>query len=102
MLFCVTYEVLGADGEKITDGCQESDLRLRDAVEEVTSTRTRWVDGVESVSTDSCLAVKVRWVTVTNSPEFRSGEHEVRSLHIPPGVSDASSRRIARLLGARV
>jgi hypothetical protein len=101
--FTVTREIVTP--ESAAEGCAdeseswlESGLSLRAAVAEVRETRTAHVGGVESIDTDSSSG-RARWVTITNSMEFLTGAQESRSLHIPDNVTDASSMRIARLLG---
>ena len=45
---------------------------------------------------------KVRWLTHFNyTDDWRTGRRTDRALHIPKGVTNASSVRIARLLGVR-
>lgn len=89
------------------DGCSATDsaiidegLSLRDAVREVLRTRTNLVDGVEAIYPDSWPAHRVRWITVHNAAEYETGTRESRTLHLPATITPASSRRIARLVGA--
>lgn len=74
----------------------ETGLRLRDAVELVRQTRTCHVGGIE------CIEAESNRVTIVNSMEFQTGACETRTLFIPDTVSLATSRRIAKLLGAKV
>ncbi len=96
--FTVTHQIVTQESAEHGE-CDESqsvcdsDLTLRDAVIQVSRTRTCHVGGVESIDGDHCA------VTVTNSMEFLTGDCESRTLHIPPNVTRASGRRIARLLG---
>lgn len=98
MTFCVSYEIWTEDsadnGDAEERGVIDEDLPLREAIKEVRRTRTNLVGGIESVSTD------VRWITVSNSAEYETGARESRTLHLPDTITPASSRRIARLLGA--
>lgn len=104
--FAVTYEIVteesASEGEADESGWICERVSLRVALRNVADTRTNEVDGVESIECDESPVVAPRWVTVTNGMEFRTGAHESRSLHIPHGVTAASRRRIARLVGARV
>jgi hypothetical protein len=99
--FTVTRQIVTP--ESAEDGCCdeteswcESGLSLRSAIAEVQQTRTPHVDGVQSIEGDHCA------VTIYNGMEFLTGAQECRTLHIPPNVSRASGKRIARLVGARV
>lgn len=106
--FSVTFEIVTQESSEageaaetgfITDSGPEP---LRDALSAVTRTRTNEVEGITGIECDSSPCVAPRWVTVSNGMEFRTGAYESRSLHIPEGVTPASARRIARLVGARV
>src|SRR6187401_3245659 len=102
--FSVTFDIVTPESAEHGDfdesGFIEEALTLRDAVQEVFSTRTSACDGVSSIEADSApIRGRVRWVTVCNGMEFETGAQESRALHIPESVSEASSRRIARLLG---
>jgi hypothetical protein len=105
-LFAVTYAIVteesAADGEAAEYGELDSGLSLRDAVRLVHQTRTNQVGGVESIEADEMPVRSPSWIRVCNSMEYLTGAREDRSLHIPDGVTDASRRRIARLVGARV
>jgi hypothetical protein len=99
--FTVTRQIVTP--ESAAEGCcdeseswYESGLSLRSAVAEVNETRTAHVDGIESIDGDHCA------VTITNGMEFLTGAHESRTLHIPPNISRASGRRIAKLLGVQL
>lgn len=104
--FGVTYDIVtqesAADGDTAESGFIAEHIGLREALKEVADTRTNYVDGVDCIECDSRPAVRVRWVTVTNGMEYLTGAVESRALHIPDSVSDATSRRIARLVGARL
>ena len=97
--FTVTRQIVTP--ETAEEGCCdeseswcESGLSLRSAVAETFQTRTAHVGGIESIEGDHCA------VSVNNSMEFLTGAYETRTLHIPPNVSRASGRRLAKLLGA--
>lgn len=104
--FKVSYEIVSEESAECGDvaerGWIDTECRLRDAIEQVRATRTCHVGGVESIECDSSPCTRPRWITVSNSREFLTGECESRSLHIPHYVTAASARRIARLAGARL
>ena len=97
--FNVTYEIVtpesAEDGEPEEQGFAAEDVELREAVKELTRTRTCHVGGVEGVDFSG------RNVRVINSMEFLTGASESRTLHIPPTVTNASAARIMRLLRKR-
>lgn len=105
VLFAVTYEIVTPESAEQGDVAERGYITegscLYDARQDVSHTRTAWVDGVMAVETDisPMAGQRVRWVTVINGCEFETGAQESRSLHIPESVTPASSRRIARLLG---
>lgn len=105
-MFCVSYEIMtyesAENGDAEERGVVDDALPLRDAVTEVRRTRTNLVGGVEAIETDSWPVGRVRCVTVQNSAEYETGARESRTLHLPDTITPASSRRIARLVGARV
>jgi len=98
--FTVTHQIVTQESAEHGE-CDESqsdcvtDLTLREAVSEVNDTRTSQVDGVQAIEGDHCA------VTIYNGMEFRTGAYENRTLHIPPNVTRASGKRIARLLGVK-
>lgn len=106
MKFCVSYEIVteesAENGEAEERGVIDDALALREAIREVRRTRTNLVSGIESVTTDSWPVQAVRWITVSNSCEYETGASESRTLHLPNTITPASSRRIARLVGASV
>lgn len=70
---------------------------LRDAIKDLTATRTAHVDGVEYT-----LARYQPWnstvlLTVQNAAEFRTGCREERTLALFP-ITHSSARRLAALL----
>ena len=106
MKFSVTYEIVTQESAEHGDAeergyiCEDSDLRS--ALTELHETRTSRVDGVECIDCDSYPTTAPRWITVTNGMEYETGAQESRSLHLPAGITPASARRIARLVGARI
>ena len=106
MKFCVSYEIVtyesAENGEAEERGVIDDDMTLRDAITEVHRTRTNLVDHVEAIQPNEWPINQVRWITVHNSAEYETGARESRMLHLPDTISPASSRRIARLVGARI
>ena len=101
--FNVTYQIVteesAAAGEADEYGHIVEEVTLKEAIDEVNRTRTNLVDGVVAIELDACPTDRPRLITITNGPEFRTGSVESRTLRIPDTVTDASARRIARLLG---
>jgi hypothetical protein len=104
-LFSVTYEVVTPEsaeaGEADERGYIAENVSLRDALKDVHATRTCHVDSPESIEADCSPMHRSRWVTVTNGAEFLTGAHESRSIHFPEGITAATARRLARLVGVR-
>jgi hypothetical protein len=103
--FKVTYEIVTPESAEQGDaeerGFIAQGVTLREALKAVRDTRTSRVGGVECIECDEYPIRAPRWVTVQNGMEYETGACESRSLHIPAHVTDASRRRIARLVGAR-
>lgn len=103
--FNVTYAIYTEESVECGDaeerGFIDENLSLRDAVRLVNQTRTNRVSAVECIEANEWPCVAPRSITITNGMEYETGDHEERSLHIPHGVTPASRRRIARLLGVR-
>ena len=103
-MFSVTYDIVTPKSAECGDydevGYIVKDVPLRDAIEQVFSTRTQHVDGVLGVETNEYPVVSPSWITVSNGVEYLTGAHESRSLHMPDNLTDATRCRIARLLGA--
>lgn len=102
--FNVTYEIVTDESAEQGD-CEErgfisENVSLRDALDDVSATRTSRCDGVISIEPSCSDTGQARWITVDNGMEFETGAYESRSLHIPAHVTVASRRRIARLMGA--
>lgn len=106
--FNVTFERVSeesaADGDACARGFIAEGLTLRDALPHVCDgfSNPKWCGPCEP---DSRPAYgRVRWLTFHNynactRDYFESGEDESRALHIPASVTNASTRRIARLFG---
>ena len=105
-LFSVTYEIATPESAKVGEADERGyiceDVSLRDAVALVGETRTSAVGGVECIECDDWPVKAPRWILVINGMEYETGAQESRSLHIPAGVTPATRRRIARLVGAMV
>lgn len=101
--FRVTYEIVTQEsaehGEADERGFISEGENLREAIADARGTRTCHCDGVLSVEADEYPMRAPRSVTISNGMEFLTGAYENRSLHIPDGITSASRRRIARLLG---
>lgn len=107
--FDVTYEIVTQESAEHGDADERGDIceqeGLRDAIKELHRTRTSRVDSAQWPETNPSPITgteRVYSVSVLNGMEFETGAHEERTLHIPQSVSAASSRRIARLAGARI
>jgi hypothetical protein len=100
--FAVTYEIVteesAEDGEAEDSGFVGENMRLREAIDCVTSTDSCHCSQSGIEPSDSRVE-SMRWVTVYNGMDYISGEVENRSLHIPDTVTASSRRRIARLMG---
>jgi hypothetical protein len=99
--FSVTYEIVTQEsaeqGDTDESGFIGEGLDLRSALDAVRETRTNEVGGAEVHPSASDVS-DMRWISVANGMEFRTGAYETRSLHIPDGVSDASRGRILKLM----
>lgn len=103
-LFAVSYEIVTEEsvehGDAAERGFIDKNLSLRDAIKALHATRTNEVEcSPYFPETDGTPVDRPRWVTVHNGMEYRTGEYESRSLHIPEKITRASARRIAKLAG---
>jgi hypothetical protein len=105
-MYSVSYEIVtpesAEDGDSAESGWIVEHVGLREAFEAVHGTRTNEVDGISAIEADSCPlshGAVLRWVTVTNGMEYRTGAVESRSIHFPKSITRASAIRLARLLG---
>jgi hypothetical protein len=102
--FAVTYEIIthesAADGEAEESGYISEDASLRNAIADLTATRTSHVDGVNSIECDEYPVRAPRRVSVCNGMEYLTGAYEMRTIHFPNSLTPATRRRIAKLLGA--
>jgi hypothetical protein len=103
--FSVSYSIVTEEsaeaGEFAESGMLGEGLSLREAVDLVRQSRTRHAAGVECIESNEWPMRSPRWVSVINGVEFETGASETRALHMPESISDASRRRIARLVGVR-
>ena len=92
--------ILNDDGEEIeTDRWPNNGLR--NAIADLTSTRTSEVGGVEATIAQYQPWNSTLLVTVCNSAEYRTGCREERMLAVID-ITHASARRLARLLNAQI
>jgi hypothetical protein len=96
----VTYETIteesAENGETEDSGFLLENGSFREAMQ--LTYEYRCEQGIEGNNSDigSC-----RWFTwYKTNEDYRTGETENRSLHIPDHITGASRRRIARLIGA--
>jgi hypothetical protein len=94
--FSVCYEIVtpesAEDGEAAATGFFLEDVSLRDALAAVRAL---------TPSSDPFDAEDARlWYTeIDPDRNWRTGEEETRSLHLPRNLTSSTRRRIARLLG---
>ena len=102
--FSVSFDIVTAEsaenGDTAESGYILESCPLADAVTAVKATDSTTIDGYTVHANES--NGRVQWVVVHNGMDWMTGEYESRYLHIPATVTAASSRRIARLLGATV
>ena len=100
-MFNVTYSIVSQEsaehGEACETGLISEGVGLREAIDGVTGTRTSHVTSVHAVEFDGSHP-PFRWITVTNGIEYLTGDTEERTLHMPEGITEASARRIMRLI----
>lgn len=93
--YSITYEIITEESEE-GDAAErgyilEDTNDLREAISKLYSTRTNAVDGI------SAQEGGPNYITVVNGMEYETGAYESRTLHLE-NVTDASQRRLARLL----
>lgn len=101
--YAVSYDIVTEDSVINGDAAERGWIdpacdSLRDAIKDVTGTRTNEVDGVECTYAER--AYNGLTLTIHNSAEFRTGDRESRTLHVI--CTRASAGRIARLLNVRL
>lgn len=103
MRFNVTFETVTPEsaeqGDAADRGFIAEGVTLREAIREHCQ-GFGWNGYVEADSWPCSLSCPPRWFTFYGEMDYRTGETESRSLHLPEGISPSSALRIARLLGA--
>jgi hypothetical protein len=98
--FAVTYEIVTPESAEQGDveerGYVVCGVPLRDALRVMDAIP----NGIMATECDECPVVAPRWVTHIGTADYRTGNAESRSLHMPDILTPATRRRIARLLGA--
>lgn len=98
--YILYQSIYDADGEPQQDGSHRWDCTgLRDAVKDLTTTRTAHVDGVEYIIARYTAWSGTLLITVQNGTEFRTGCREERVLAVI-GINRATAHRLSRLLNA--
>ena len=104
--FNVTYEIVTQEsaeqGDSADSGFIAENVPLREAIDLFQQCRTSRCGSGDGIEADEFPIRAPRGFTCYNGMEYETGDYESRSLHIPDSVTDASRRRIARLLGLRV
>lgn len=95
--FILYQTILDADGEQI-DADRWTCEDLRDALRDLSQTRTAHCDGVQYQVARYIPHSATAIISVQNGAEFRTGCSEERELAIV-GISRHSARRLSRLLG---
>lgn len=99
MKFNVHYGIITPESSEFGDydetGTIAEGLTLREAIAEFYKTRTAACDGVQSIENHG------PWFAIYNGQEFDTGAYEMRTLHPAGNITEASYRRVARLLGIK-
>jgi len=94
--FNVTYAIVTPESAEYGDvdesGFISQDVRLRDAVSDLTAARTNRSDSGDGLEPSG------RWWTYYHGVEFETGAQESRALHPPKNITPASMARLDRLL----
>lgn len=103
MKFNVTYEIVTEESARDCDveerGYISKGVPLRDALDDVTSTRTRYVDAVLGVEAHEGGVSDS--IVVYNGMEFVTGAYETRTLHLPKNTTKSTLTRILHLITGR-
>ena len=95
-MFHVSYEIVTEESAEYGDaeerGVISDNVCLRYAVEDVLAARSS-VSAIEPSSADD-----PRWITVYYEMDPATGDYENRSLHMPYELTQATRRRILKLL----
>jgi hypothetical protein len=98
---CLIIQTITTDREEFSGEEGEQDQwtepTLRDGVKALFQTRTNEVDGITSTIGEYTPWNRQANIYISNGAEFRTGEREARSLHVP-NITKASARRLCRLL----
>lgn len=99
--FDVSFEEWSQDAIEAGDtdirGCVDKGMDLRTAIYELFQTGSSYCS-VECIDPSSSDISGGDWISVINSPEWFTGIQEIKSLHIPRGVTRSSAKRILRLV----
>jgi hypothetical protein len=98
---CQIIQTITTDREEFSgeEGTRDQWMEptLRDGVKALFQTRTGEVDGITSTIGEYTPWCRQANIYVNNGMEFRTGDRESRSLHVP-GITVSSARRLCRLL----
>lgn len=75
---------------------RDDHLSLRDCIDELFSTRTNKVDGIQAMHGER--HTHGGQFQITNGLEFETGAQEMRTLHFPHTITQASQGRLISLL----
>jgi len=100
----VTFEIVTEESAEIGDaesrGFIIEGATLREALAAFSFCGVaEYASAISADSSHISVSNPPRWFDSETSQNFETGENETRALHIPEGVTPASSMRLARLLG---
>jgi hypothetical protein len=99
--FNVTYDIVTPEsaehGDAAERGFVSKNVTLSEAIDDVRSTRTCAVGGIECIEPNAS-GDDFDWITVINGMEFETGAVESRSIHLPNSITPSSRKRILRLI----
>ena len=102
-MFDVTYEIITEESAKHGDAAERGyiveNTSLREAITAVFETRTSHCPSATAIEANECPVQSPEWITVYNGKEYLTGAYENRSIHFPDKLTNATRRRIARLMG---
>ncbi len=97
--FNVTYNIVTPESAEVGDYAESGFLlencSLRDAFNEICN------HGYITASCSPYHPGPHVWFSAQGEQDYRDGSEEERSLHCPKNITNASHRRIARLLGVK-
>ena len=98
--FSVTYEIVtpesAEDGDVAESGLLAHGVTLAEAISEMGGLP------LDLAASSSYAHPRVWFEERDGDTDFRTGAETRRALHLPEGITEASRRRIARLVGARL